>query len=282
MPDYPPQLEALVNEARLITCEEWAKRRGWKMRRSGPNMSGPCPKCGGTDRFAIEAKADKWNCRKCCVGGNDAISLVQLLDNAALHGKTFGETFIEACEFMVGRDRKQILSQAEIDQREAALKRKRQMQDEESERRRQQARKWGHEQWMRSGPAGDLVNAYMKIRGIETDIGRLLHSKETEKPYSAIREIADLGYRFDGREIHSGPAMMLAVQWADNRFGAVHRTWLDFSERGKSGKVVLIDPKKARRWNQRKFWGAWAMELSGCTRQPMRGGWSWVRGLRQP
>ena len=40
---------------------------------------GPCPVCGGTDRFAINIKKQVWNCRGCQKGG-DVIALVRHLD----------------------------------------------------------------------------------------------------------------------------------------------------------------------------------------------------------
>ena len=47
-----------------------------------PGTCGPCPKCGGTDRFAINTSKQIWNCRGCQRGG-DVISLVQHLDGCA-------------------------------------------------------------------------------------------------------------------------------------------------------------------------------------------------------
>jgi hypothetical protein len=41
---------------------------------------GPCPVCGGSDRFAIHTQKQLWNCRNCGVGGNDAISLIRHMD----------------------------------------------------------------------------------------------------------------------------------------------------------------------------------------------------------
>jgi hypothetical protein len=241
MKNYDPQIEGLINEARAITCEEWAKRRGWKMKRSGSNMYGPCPKCGGTDRFAIEAKQDKWFCRGCGVGGHDAISMVRLIDNSSLNGGKF----MEACEFMTGRTSKQILSQKELEERENEMMEKRKRQEKESEKRRQEAREMAHKLWKRCAPAGKYIADYLKIRGLETDPGRLLNSYGPGTPYSSIREIASLGYWHDHKEIYTGPAMVLAIQWSDNRFGGAHRTWLDLSATGKKGKAVIISDGEA-------------------------------------
>jgi hypothetical protein len=54
-----------------------AERLGAKLRRAGPNERvGPCPKCGGHDRFSINIRKSVWNCRGCGIGG-DAIDLVR-------------------------------------------------------------------------------------------------------------------------------------------------------------------------------------------------------------
>jgi Toprim domain/CHC2 zinc finger len=53
---------------------------------------GPCPRCGGTDRFSINITKQVFNCRKCAKGG-DAIALMQFITNTE---------FREACERLAG------------------------------------------------------------------------------------------------------------------------------------------------------------------------------------
>src|SRR6476619_3575158 len=53
---------------------------------------GPCPVCGGSDRFAVNTRKNLFNCRGCNTGG-DVIALVQHLD---------GVTFAEACAILAG------------------------------------------------------------------------------------------------------------------------------------------------------------------------------------
>lgn len=52
-------------------------------------FAGPCPQCGGTDRFHV--KKDRFYCRKCYPRGGDIIDLVQLI-----HGLNFKE----ACQWL--------------------------------------------------------------------------------------------------------------------------------------------------------------------------------------
>jgi putative DNA primase/helicase len=67
-----------VEEARAVRIEDEAARRGIKLH-GGNERSGPCPVCGGTDRFSINVKKQLWNCRHCGKGG-DVIALVRHLD----------------------------------------------------------------------------------------------------------------------------------------------------------------------------------------------------------
>jgi hypothetical protein len=75
-----------ISAARNIPIEQVINQRGIKLRGKVERV-GPCPLCGGTDRFSINTKKNVFNCRGCDVGG-DVIALVQHLDgcdfNAAI------------------------------------------------------------------------------------------------------------------------------------------------------------------------------------------------------
>jgi len=60
-------------------------------RESSTELAGPCPKCGGSDRFHV--KSEWWFCRQCHPKGGDAIALMQWLN---------GYTFSEACAALSG------------------------------------------------------------------------------------------------------------------------------------------------------------------------------------
>lgn len=69
----------LVERARAVRLEDEIERRGIKLKGRIERI-GPCPTCGGTDRFAVHIRRQLWNCRGCGKGGGDAISLVVHLD----------------------------------------------------------------------------------------------------------------------------------------------------------------------------------------------------------
>ena len=58
----------------------------FRLRASGTERAGPCPVCGGHDRFAINVKKQTWNCRGCGKGGGDAISLAMHMDGSNFPG----------------------------------------------------------------------------------------------------------------------------------------------------------------------------------------------------
>jgi hypothetical protein len=58
--------------------------RGHRLRRCGGELIGPCPVCGGRDRFAVNPKKAVWNCRGSGKGG-DVIDLVRHLDGCGFN-----------------------------------------------------------------------------------------------------------------------------------------------------------------------------------------------------
>ena len=73
--------EDWVAQARAVPIEKILEARGHHLRRVGTELIGPCPLCGGSDRFSVNPKKQVWNCRGCAVGG-DNIALVKHLDGS--------------------------------------------------------------------------------------------------------------------------------------------------------------------------------------------------------
>ena len=71
--------QAWIERARAVPIMDELARRGIKLRRKGSEHEGPCPKCGGRDRFSVHPGKHVWNCRACSTGG-DVIALVEHLD----------------------------------------------------------------------------------------------------------------------------------------------------------------------------------------------------------
>ena len=84
--------DAWVMRARSVPIEDELGRRGIHLR--GKNeRCGPCPRCGGDDRFSVNVAKQIYNCRHCEKGG-DVIDLVQHLD---------GVDFVTACTTLAGK-----------------------------------------------------------------------------------------------------------------------------------------------------------------------------------
>jgi hypothetical protein len=83
------RFEAAIRQARAVRIEGEIARRGGTLTKAGKwEWFGPCPKCGGTDRFSINIDKQVFNCRGCQLGG-DVIALVMHVD---------GLDFLEAVE----------------------------------------------------------------------------------------------------------------------------------------------------------------------------------------
>lgn len=132
-----------VIRARSVPIKTVIAERGIKLRGKIERI-GPCPRCGGTDRFGINTKKHLFNCRGCDVGG-DVISLVQFLD---------GCNFAEACRTLL---RPMGLGPTGFPQAPAARVQRSTLQSAE--------RIWSHTEGI-TGTAGE---SYLAKRGIALD-----------------------------------------------------------------------------------------------------------------
>jgi phage/plasmid primase-like uncharacterized protein len=66
-----------IAAARAVRVEDEIARRRIRLRGKVERV-GPCPVCGGTDRFSINTRKQFFNCRG--FGGGDVIAMVQHLD----------------------------------------------------------------------------------------------------------------------------------------------------------------------------------------------------------
>jgi hypothetical protein len=74
------RIASSIEKARAVPIEREIERRGIKLRGRVERV-GPCPVCGGTDRFSVNTTKGVWNCRGCEKGG-DVIELTMHLDGS--------------------------------------------------------------------------------------------------------------------------------------------------------------------------------------------------------
>jgi hypothetical protein len=70
-----------LDVARSVRIEDEIARRGVKLR-GRADRCGPCPRCGGDDRFSVHIGDQVFNCRGCGGKGRGAIDLVMFLDGS--------------------------------------------------------------------------------------------------------------------------------------------------------------------------------------------------------
>jgi DNA primase len=121
-----------------------AQRFGGLRHIGAGEYAGPCPVCGGKDRFSVNTKKQLWNCRGCSKGG-DALSLAQ---------HAGGVTFVEAVAALAG--------ETSADFKPSPRKRDPHAEDNDVRRRRKIAR-WLWAQ--RRAPADSIVETYLPPDG---------------------------------------------------------------------------------------------------------------------
>lgn len=233
-----PELEALRIDALGIDLLHWCQHNGYVLTKRSANWwDGPCPDCGGDDRFRLNTLKKTWACRNCGVGG-DSIALLQLM-----HKKQF----VEACEILAGRKAAQVITPEELEERRKTHAAQKAQDEAANQKYRQAARERGHKTWGKATPAQahEPLILYLNKRGIPLDalrtaevlaaggvkfLRQILH-------HDYLVETIEAGGRKKWERYHTGPAMAAAVVLADGSFGAIHQTWLDLSE--DNGKLKL-------------------------------------------
>jgi putative DNA primase/helicase len=126
-----------IERARAVPIEDLVDRYGLKLRGRTAERVGPCPRCGGEDRFSISTKKRVFNCRGCNARG-DVIALVQFLEN---------RTFAEAVDVLAGEPIRRASPSSDNYERSQVDK--------------------AHAMYRASVPAsGTLAEVYLRARGI--------------------------------------------------------------------------------------------------------------------
>jgi hypothetical protein len=133
--------DAWIDEARNADILGVAQSFGAHLKKSGTaEFEGPCPMCGGTDRFSVNIKKRICNCRKCGLKGN-VIDFVE--------GMT-GGSFNEAVERITGRPRPDRSRDETEEDREARLakhaERQAELERRKAEQRQIEAAKKEHDE----------------------------------------------------------------------------------------------------------------------------------------
>lgn len=145
---------------------EVAVKYGAVLKRTGRENIGPCPACGGRDRFSVNVTKHKWHCRG-HGGGHGAITL-------AMHAGAL--TFLQACEELTGEPNPNGSKAKPLSEQERAQRaRQRQESDARAARRAAQEKAYMDDTregaaaiWQASAPiASTLAETYLRSRGLD-------------------------------------------------------------------------------------------------------------------
>lgn len=235
---HDPDIEAWIDEARSSDILEIATRIGARLKRVGSEWVGPCPRCNGTDRFAVKPSEQVFNCRGSEDGG-DGIALVMHVREVP---------FMAACEIING---------CPAPERQSTVK----PVDPEVERARHEARR--DEELLRAQQAqaefdakadkyaeffnacrpiqGTHGEAYYRLRGMPLygDVADDLRFHEAVKYTNGEGELVG---RF--------PAVVAAIRAPDWRIIGTHITYLDPDR-----PIKLTKPHLRPGDPQKKVWG---------------------------
>ncbi|NTI92266.1 P4 alpha zinc-binding domain-containing protein [Agrobacterium rhizogenes] len=226
-----------IEEARAVTVVDAALALGIEI--TNKNYAGPCPSCGGTDRFSINPSIPAFNCRQCGGKGRDGISLMALSGH---HDVSTRVGFLSACSDALGRPIPEEGERESDEDRRARLERIAQRKRINAEnaakadksqndfRQREVERARGI--WLKASDIGtpSPLSDYLYFR-----TGFCMH----EAVFANLRLALNCTY-WHGRDErgfeiahYTGPAMIAPFVNLDGRITGCHQTWIDLRNKPK-------------------------------------------------
>lgn len=243
-----PEFEDWKARAREADILQIAQALGAKIKRAGAvEWAGPCPACGGTDRFSINTRERVFNCRG--ARGGDVIGMVEHVN---------GCDFIAACEFVLnepppGRDRleyrapdPEILRERRDERRDADAAREREEAKNQADTLAKVLELFGSARTLK----GTLGEDYFELRGIKMKPAHMEDIRFAPNlAYSGYADEQAGGLETLGR-FH---CIVSAVRSVAGDIIGVHRTYLD-----DSGPIKLRPPGDKKRNKAKKIFGRYA------------------------
>lgn len=235
-----PEFLDWLQRAKDADIKPVADRLGARLKKSGAvEWSGPCPLCGGDDRFSINTKKQVFNCRGSEGGG---------VINMVMH--VHQTKFIEACAFVLDEDPpkrnvagsgpdREIMRERRDERRDAAI-----VHDMAAVQEIDEAVAAATDLFRQATPIeGTWAEDYLLARGIG------LRQSQTAD-LGLVPNLPYWGYR-DGdseavEELGAWHCMVAAIRDVDGRIIGVHRTYLD------ARNPVKLAPPGDRKRNKAK------------------------------
>lgn len=234
--------DQFFDEARNADILAAARDLGAQLKRStSAEYEGPCPLCGGTDRFSVNIVKRVYNCRGSTNAkgkpGGDVIDMVMHVT---------GCSFIEACERLTGRARPDRSRDETVEERlerqRAYEKRKAQMRErEEAERRSQAARARLDEQAIQA-----VLERAMDLDDPRAAHGRLYLERERRlKPPKRllidIKFVLDLDYWGMPNDVSDDPVKLAALPAIVAIIREPHGAMIGLAQ-------TYLDPVEPKKW----------------------------------
>lgn len=204
-----------LSDANNISVEDIVLRLGLQnLKSTSGEFVGPCPCCGGRDRFAINIRSKKFNCRKCEIKGCGIVGLVMKIRNVG---------FRAALDWLCGKNT------APIDPKETARRQHIARQNEakaqaQADRYRQYTVRTARNIWQsaKDNPV-DILWRYLETRGLDKKtLGTLPLALRFIPNHPYVKKICGQSIT-----LYRGPCMLGAIQGADGKHYATHQTWLE-------------------------------------------------------
>lgn len=198
-----------------------ATQLGFTLKRAGAaELVGPCPACGGTDRFSINTKKRVFNCR-----GGEGGGVVAM----AMHAQ--GVPFVAACEAILNEPPPARASQYRAPDPAVARERREEAREDQSARARAEAAalvnkaESAADLFARARPIeGTLAQDYLEARGLHPKPSQLADIRFIPKlPYFGYEDAESS----DVVELARYHCMVSAIRDVAGAVIGVHRTYLD-------------------------------------------------------
>ncbi|GEP12272.1 DUF7146 domain-containing protein [Methylobacterium gnaphalii] len=222
-----------IAEARAVSLGSVLERHRVRLKRSGTELVGPCPVCGGRDRFAVNLRKGVFVCRGSGEGG-DSIALTRYLEAC---------DFKLACQILTGRPppgresletpEAQAERQAQLAKRAAREAKATEEKARDRERWRERERRWCWDAWQRAVPVPNTpAEQYLRRRGLLLAPSARLRCLLQHPLYAK---------QGDAQPVHVGPALVGAIVGPTGKFSGLHATWIDLAQ--PKGKALIADPE---------------------------------------
>ncbi|SMD18558.1 primase-helicase zinc-binding domain-containing protein [Rhizobium sp. RU36D] len=244
-------INAFIEEARAVTVMDAVDLLGIT-RKNGQHVgaksyAGPCPSCGGRDRFSINPALGAFNCRGCQGKGRDGIALIALARGHDLNSR---RGFLEACSEALGG--RPIPSQDERESDSERAERLERIARRKAENEKRDAEKAAQQNDFRQREIDRARGIYLHAGdGQGTDGADYLRLRTgyamDPGVFANLRFVARHTYWHgqDERGLpvdrYSGPALIAPFVTLERRIIGCHQTWIDIAHGPKFRPDLGVD-----------------------------------------